>query len=473
MDIEDKSGLLSYQESKQKLIRAVELVSERTFDEELEHLSAINAEKLIADTFRVDFLKGINTSEVDQRRKEFGSNDIAARFQFSKSKCEAFCDTLRNNSIALLVIAVSLAALILQLVMNDAHRAVAWVESGFVLILILLAVLWYVLQAITKEENASQIITESFRQLVSVIRDSGEICEIYDTQLVPGDVILIKEGDNIPVDGFVLEAHGLQVDESSMTGETEPVKKNTLSECLMARDEIIQNGKRDGAGPHALPSPILLSGTKILSGSGRYVAIVVGAEPSMGKIRETLELPPPAMTPLQEQVDSFVRKMRGRGIISGFLTFLILLVRFFVEGSKNDGLQWTEFAHYLMIAAIIVMITAMTDGSRLILPLAVATAAKKMRNEKKLVRKLNACETLGRVDTILVDKTGALTMNHMQVTGFWNETFKEFKSNHYNNLVENVTKSYSSKHVSAITQQHWFPKLDPKLISRYLNTQIE
>lgn len=103
-----------------------------------------------------------------------------------------------------------------------------------------------------------------------------------------GDIIDLVEGMEIPADGVVLEASELQSDESAMTGETDPMKKNVLSECIHKRNEILEQGGKNTANSHDVPSPMVLSGTKILGGSGRMVITVVGEYSCIGKISKLL-----------------------------------------------------------------------------------------------------------------------------------------------------------------------------------------
>lgn len=97
-----------------------------------------------------------------------------------------------------------------------------------------------------------------------------------------GDIIKLVEGMEIPADGFIIQASSVTCDESAMTGETDPLKKEILSDCLTEMNKIIAEGNRNTAGKHAVPSPLLMSGTKILTGEGLMVVAVVGPLSCMG-----------------------------------------------------------------------------------------------------------------------------------------------------------------------------------------------
>jgi magnesium-transporting ATPase (P-type) len=109
---------------------------------------------------------------------------------------------------------------------------------------------------------------------------------LHASEIVAGDIIQIVEGINIPCDGFIIRASDVKTDESAMTGETDPVKKDTLERCLLAKGKLAP-GDLD-IGTSKIPSPIILSGTKIMIGEGLFIVIVVGEDSCVGKIRSTL-----------------------------------------------------------------------------------------------------------------------------------------------------------------------------------------
>ena len=88
----------------------------------------------------------------------------------------------------------------------------------------------------------------------------------------------------IPSDGFLIEGHELTMDESAMTGETDPIKKSSIKECCLGRDELVKENSLNPSEHHAIPSPIILSGTKVLTGEGKFIVIVVGDNSCVGKI---------------------------------------------------------------------------------------------------------------------------------------------------------------------------------------------
>lgn len=127
--------------------------------------------------------------------------------------------------------------------------------------------------------------------------------DIHNSYILVGDLVQINEGMDIPADGFVLSAADLMCDESSMTGETEPMKKTTLANCIKKRNELIQEDLQTKSGYHAVPSPILLSGSRVLQGEGLFVVLVVGPRSCLGRIQAKLEQESES-TPLQQKLEN-------------------------------------------------------------------------------------------------------------------------------------------------------------------------
>lgn len=113
-----------------------------------------------------------------------------------------------------------------------------------------------------------------------------------------GDLVELTEGMEIPADGIVIEASELSTDESAMTGETDPMKKGILAECIKKKNAIVEMGAKNTSTNHDVPSPVLLSGTKILTGQGKMVIIVVGEYSCVGKISKLLSAKESEVTPL-------------------------------------------------------------------------------------------------------------------------------------------------------------------------------
>ncbi|KAJ8544857.1 hypothetical protein K7X08_017440 [Anisodus acutangulus] len=234
-----------------------------------------------------------------------------------------------------------------------------------------------------KKKIAIQVTRNGYRQKMS----------IYD--LVPGDIVHLAIGDQVPADGLFLSGFSVLIDESSLTGESEPVMVNA------------QN-------------PFLLSGTKVQDGSCKMLVTTVGMRTQWGKLIATLSEGGDDETPLQVKLNGVATIIGKIGLFFAVVTFAVLLQKMF--GRKlQEGSHWSwsgeearEVLEYFAIAVTIVVV-AVPEGLPLAVTLSLAFAMKKMMNDKALVRNLAACETMGSATTICSDKTGTLTTNRMTV----------------------------------------------------------
>eukprot|EP00257_Ricinus_communis_P022833 XP_015582680.1 calcium-transporting ATPase 4, plasma membrane-type [Ricinus communis] len=233
---------------------------------------------------------------------------------------------------------------------------------------------------------------------VQVIRD-GRTQEISIYDLVIGDVVQLSTGDIVPADGIYISGYSLVIDESSLSGESDPVNINDQK-------------------------PFLLSGTRVQDGSGKMLVTAVGMKTEWGKLMETLNEGGEDETPLQVKLNGVATIIGKIGLAFAVLTFLVLTGRFLVEkGLHHEFTHWSSedaFAllNYFAIAVTIIVV-AVPEGLPLAVTLSLAFAMKKLMHDKALVRHLSACETMGSASCICTDKTGTLTTNHMVVDKIW------------------------------------------------------
>lgn len=155
-------------------------------------------------------------------------------------------------------------------------------------------------------------------------------------QLCVGDVVKIEAGMGIPVDGIVLEASGVQVDESAMTGESDHLPRESFEVC-MRKKTIHEEGATGANHHHDVPSCVLLSGTNLTTGEGKYVVIVVGEQSCEGKIQASLGDATEEKTPLQEMLNIIATDIGKLGMFCAILIFHALVLRNFIEGMvRND-----------------------------------------------------------------------------------------------------------------------------------------
>lgn len=214
-------------------------------------------------------------------------------------------------------------------------------------------------------------------------------------ELLPGDIVHLAIGDQVPADGLFVSGFSVLIDESSLTGESEPV---------MVTEE----------------NPFLLSGSKVQDGSCKMLITTVGMRTQWGKLMETLSEGGDDETPLQVKLNGVATIIGKIGLCFAIVTFAVLVQKLFSRKLQEET-QWIwtgddalEMLEYFAIAVTIVVV-AVPEGLPLAVTLSLAFAMKKMMNDKALVRHLAACETMGSATTICSDKTGTLTTNHMTV----------------------------------------------------------
>jgi magnesium-transporting ATPase (P-type) len=143
----------------------------------------------------------------------------------------------------------------------------------------------------------------------------------------------------IPTDGYLFNANEITIDESAMTGESDAIKKNIVEKCMQKAGYVKADPSKVGnIGKHDIPSPIILSGTKVLTGEGKMLVLVVGELSCLGKIRELITVKNDEETPLQEKLEKIARHIGKFGLYSAIAIVCILLLRFAIE--KGISKQW-------------------------------------------------------------------------------------------------------------------------------------
>lgn len=218
--------------------------------------------------------------------------------------------------------------------------------------------------------------------------------------------MIIETGDIIPVDGIVTLASNMVADESSETGESDPIRKQRLDD----NDAKQENDKL---------SPFLISGSKIIEGTGEMLVTCVGVSTRAGqsKLKCQQEDDP---TPLQEKLEDLADQIGKFGMTAAGLTFFGMTLHLIIEKvyfkEELITLQNLNAILSYFIIAVTVIVVAVPEGLPLAVTLALAYSVGKMKDEKNLVRYIQACETMGGANNVCSDKTGTLTMNQMTVT---------------------------------------------------------
>jgi Ca2+-transporting ATPase len=241
-------------------------------------------------------------------------------------------------------------------------------------------------------ERAAESTITSLSDLVDenavVLRD-GASRQISAVQVVPGDLVVLRQGARIAADLRLLEAKGLKVDESALTGESLPVDK--------------RSGTLDHAVPLAERRNMAYRGTTVVAGSGMGLVVATGARTEVGSIERLTRSTARPLTPLQVQLDQLGNRLVAVSTAMCVGVAALGLLR---------GLPRTQ----LLRSALALAIAAVPEGLPTVATVALARGIQRMREQHVLVRRLQAIETLGTVSTICLDKTGTLTMNRMTAT---------------------------------------------------------
>lgn len=229
---------------------------------------------------------------------------------------------------------------------------------------------------------------QSFNESHALVIRDGERHLISVTQLVKGDLIIVQQGEYIPADARIVEASNLSVDQSMLTGESDPViKLETTFEKLVSVNE---------------QTNMLFMGSYVLSGYAHAVVVAIGKETQLGEIHQTIETSSSEM-PLQKDLSSLLQFILGVIVVICFALLAIGVVT-----GKPFG--------QLLAALTALFICVVPQGLPVIMTLALVSGAYRMARQKVFAKRLQAVEALGRADVIVLDKTGTLTRNEMMAT---------------------------------------------------------
>ena len=342
-------------------------------------LYQMSQEQLIKH-METDIVKGLTKKKVQEKRLTFGLNLIPEKGP--DSWLHIFIRQFQSPLIYILLV----AALIIFFVGPD--KIDAFIISGILLFNALIG---------AYQEGRTGQILASLKSFITVdcavIRD-GETQVIEAQYLVPGDVVLIQEGQRLPADVRLLTATGLQVDESMLTGESIEVQKD--AEPLFGSHVAIAEQKN-----------IVFKGTYVLSGSAKGVVVATGKSTEMGKIHAQAE-----------EVHAEIPLKRELNNLSFWILFFIISVclLLFVAGILT-GKPFKE----LLVTLTALFICVVPEGLPVVLTLVLVSGVYRMAKLRVLIKRIQAVETLGRTDVIVIDKTGTLTRNEMMVSDVFSE----------------------------------------------------
>ncbi|KAF0898071.1 hypothetical protein E2562_001741 [Oryza meyeriana var. granulata] len=382
----------------------------RSFPIELEKLTALNRDhdnvmlqevggvKGLSDLLKSNLDKGISPigDELSQRREVFGANTYPRKKR--KSILRFVFEACKDLTLIILMVA---AAISLTLGMTTEGADEGWYDGGSIFLAVFLVILVTAISDYRQSLQFRHLNEEKQNIQVEVVR-GGKRCGASIFDLVVGDVVPLKIGDQVPADGVLISGHSLAIDESSMTGESKTVHKDQKA-------------------------PFLMSGCKVADGYGSMLVTGVGTNTEWGQLMANLSEDNGEETPLQVRLNGVATFIGMVGLTVAGAVLVVLWIRYFTGHTKDpDGT--TQFvagttrakkgfmgAIRILTIAVTIVVVAVPEGLPLAVTLTLAYSMRKMMRDKALVRRLSSCETMGSATTICSDKTGTLTLNKMTV----------------------------------------------------------
>ena len=348
----------------------------------------------VAKALNVDLSQGLSEEEAKRRLAQFGPNELASAPPVPKWR--KFLAQFQDPLVYLLIAATVISVIAWFIERSQAQpgaeggEALPFDAIVIMLILVVNAVLGYMQEA--KAEAAVEALAQMTAPQTSVLR-GGRVVRINTTDVVPGDIIVLAEGDSVSADGRLVNAASLRIAEASLTGESVPVgkKPDTLAEAKALGDR----------------SNMIFNGTSVTQGTGRAIVTGTGMNTQVGKIAGMLSATEDEKTPLQKEMD-YVSKILG-------IAVCVIAVVVLVALAVLAGFNTTQDVIDSLLLAVSLAVAAVPEGLAAILTVVLALGVQRMAAHNAIVKKLHSVETLGSASVICSDKTGTLTRNEMTV----------------------------------------------------------
>lgn len=318
---------------------------------------------------------GLLSAEVRRRQKKYGKNTIDIKeTPLWKKILEPFLDVF---------MIILITAMILSSIQQD------WAEVIIIAIIIIINAIIYYIQDLSTERVLRSLHAQTVHQ-ITVLRDGTEE-EIDAKELVPGDIVIFKEGDRVPADGRIIEESGLLTNESMLTGESDAIAKDAKA---ISGDKKVYEQKN-----------ILFSGSFILTGTGKMLVTATGNNTEYGQIA-SLASSAESSSPIQEKINKFITKI-AIAVVS--LAVIVLIVQL-INGI--DFFLATEFTLAMIVSAV-------PEGLPVAISIILAFGARRMAKKHALIKEMRAIQSIGIITTIASDKTGTLTENKLSLQQAW------------------------------------------------------
>ena len=330
--------------------------------------------------FKITPKSGLTDAEVEQKRVEFGINELLE--QRPVPIYRKIWHHLKDISSLVLLLAVVLATY-MAIFQNG-----GWTKTIVISLILIINVVIGLYQEASAEKSLAALKAMSLPTAKG--RRNGRDITLAASELVPGDLIYLNTGDQVPADAVIIEETNLTVDESILTGESLAVSKiNFKAETNLTDDERI------------------FSGTAVVGGSALAQVTAIGMATELGKIANLLNKTQKRQTPLQGKLDSLSKWMTLFAALGGVVIFALSM-----------GMQNKALADSLMIG-LSLAVAAVPETLPIIVTISLSRGVKRMADRNAIIRHIGAVETIGNVDVIATDKTGTLTQNKMTITKYW------------------------------------------------------
>ncbi len=326
----------------------------------------------VIDQLATDPAMGLSQIEAAERLNRYGANRLTEK----PPRSAWYLLLSQFNSFLILVL---IAAAVLATAVGDLKDGIV------ILVVVIINALLGFYQEFQAEKSLSAL--KKMLALQARVRRDGDTLELPAEQLVPGDIVILEAGSKIPADGRIITAHTLEVDESSLTGESAPVAKQNPA-------------LTQASTPLAERSNMLYMNNAVTRGRAEMVVTATGMETEIGRLANLLTQTEDGATPLQLQLDSLGKRMA--------LIALAVIVLLFISALwRGEPLIQTAFT------AIALAVAAIPEGLPAVVTVTLALGMHRMARQRAIVKRLAAVETLGCTTVICTDKTGTLTVNQM------------------------------------------------------------
>ena len=328
----------------------------------------------VLEKLSVNADRGLDTEEVKKRKERYGPNELPKKERTGPVKL--FLKQFKDFLILILFIAAGISFYV-------DHMSNVYIILGVILFN---AIMGFIQEY--KAEKAVESIKKMVQKEATIIRD-GEQRTIQARGLVPGDIVILQEGQTAPADCRLLQTKNLQTMEAALTGESNPVNK--------------QSGKVKKDTELANRSNMVWRGTHVVKGSGTGVVIATGSETELGKIAESLGKMEKKESNFRKKTRRLAKKMAGIAIATSLIVFLL--------GYFYRSFEFNE----ILLVTIATLVSSIPEGLPVVISIVLAIGAGRMAKRNAIIREFTSTEVLGSVSTILTDKTGTITQGILTV----------------------------------------------------------